>query len=167
MIPLELRTIMVDNIEKILERGDRIELLVDKTATMQDSVFHFRKQSKRLRRALWMKNAKLLDWLPNSDFKTQLSSIFSPKFNRTAGSKRLLGVSWKGLVDMSFRTLSLLDNRCLLWRHHSTFLQIITSDGHFMVSDQSIMATENKANISLTIIENLRETIISYQFVSK
>lgn len=56
----QMRTIMVENIEKILERGDRIELLVDKTATMQDGAFHFRKQSKRLRRALWMKNAKLL-----------------------------------------------------------------------------------------------------------
>ncbi|KAH8499331.1 hypothetical protein H0E87_018019 [Populus deltoides] len=56
----EIRTIMVENIEKILERGDRIELLVDKTATMQDGAFHFKKQSKRLRRALWMKNAKLL-----------------------------------------------------------------------------------------------------------
>ncbi|XLS45985.1 hypothetical protein HN51_002850 [Arachis hypogaea] len=52
-------TIMVDNIEKILERGDRIELLIDKTATTQDSAFHFRKQSK-FRRALWMKNLKLL-----------------------------------------------------------------------------------------------------------
>ncbi|KAK9127843.1 hypothetical protein Syun_016640 [Stephania yunnanensis] len=58
----EIRTIMVDNIEKILERGDRIELLVDKTATMQDSAFHFKKQSRRLRRALWMKNAKLLNF---------------------------------------------------------------------------------------------------------
>ena len=56
----QIRTIMVENIEKILERGDRIELLVDKTATMQDGAFHFKKQSKRLRRALWMKNAKLL-----------------------------------------------------------------------------------------------------------
>ncbi|CAO2177446.1 unnamed protein product [Urochloa humidicola] len=56
----EIHTIMVDNIEKILDRGDRISLLVDKTSTMQDSAFHFRKQSKRLRRALWMKNAKLL-----------------------------------------------------------------------------------------------------------
>ncbi|KAG9459091.1 hypothetical protein H6P81_003599 [Aristolochia fimbriata] len=56
----EIRSIMVDNIEKILERGDRIELLVDKTATMQDSAFHFKKQSRRLSRALWMKNAKLL-----------------------------------------------------------------------------------------------------------
>ncbi|KAJ4910912.1 Vesicle-associated membrane protein 714 [Raphanus sativus] len=56
----EIRSVMVDNIEKIMERGDRIELLVDKTSTMQDNAFHFRKQSKRLRRALWMKNAKLL-----------------------------------------------------------------------------------------------------------
>lgn len=57
---MQIRTIMVENIDKILERGDRIELLVDKTATMQDGAFHFKKQSKRLRRALWMKNAKLL-----------------------------------------------------------------------------------------------------------
>ncbi|KAJ4779645.1 hypothetical protein LUZ62_037792 [Rhynchospora pubera] len=56
----EIHTIMVENIDKILDRGDRIALLVDKTATMQDSAFHFRKQSKRLRRALWIKNAKLL-----------------------------------------------------------------------------------------------------------
>lgn len=59
-LSVQIRTIMVENIEKILERGNRCELLVDKTATMQDSAFHFRKQSKRLRRALWMKNAKLL-----------------------------------------------------------------------------------------------------------
>ncbi|KAL6857067.1 hypothetical protein ACP4OV_018449 [Aristida adscensionis] len=56
----EIHTVMVDNIDKVLDRGDRISLLVDKTSTMQDSAFHFRKQSKRLRRALWMKNAKLL-----------------------------------------------------------------------------------------------------------
>ncbi|WOL18800.1 vesicle-associated membrane protein [Canna indica] len=56
----EIHTIMVENIEKVLDRGDRIALLVDKTSTMQDSAFHFRKQSRRLRRALWMKNAKLL-----------------------------------------------------------------------------------------------------------
>lgn len=60
LVYIQVRTIMVDNIEKILERGDRIELLVDKTSTMQDGAFHFKKQSKRLRRALWMKNAKLL-----------------------------------------------------------------------------------------------------------
>ena len=51
---------MVENVDKILARGERIELLVDKTATMQDNSFHFRKQSRSLHRALWMKNAKLL-----------------------------------------------------------------------------------------------------------
>eukprot|EP01018_Ginkgo_biloba_P012167 Gb_17236 [translate_table: standard] len=56
----QVRTVMVENIEKILERGDRIELLVDKTSTIQDNSFHFKKQSRRLRQALWMKNAKLL-----------------------------------------------------------------------------------------------------------
>ncbi|CAI9289840.1 unnamed protein product [Lactuca saligna] len=59
----EVHTIMVNSIEKILERGNRLELLVDKTATMQDSAFQFKKQSQRLHRALWMKNVKLLSSL--------------------------------------------------------------------------------------------------------
>ncbi|KAG2309532.1 hypothetical protein Bca52824_029280 [Brassica carinata] len=33
-------SVMVENIEKMMERGDRIELLVEKTATTQDSSFH-------------------------------------------------------------------------------------------------------------------------------
>eukprot|EP00249_Psilotum_nudum_P007055 c20276_g1_i1 orf=775-1437(-) len=56
----EVRAVMVENIDKVLDRGERIELLVDKTATIQDNSFRFRKQSRRLRQALWMKNAKLL-----------------------------------------------------------------------------------------------------------
>ncbi|XP_031504857.1 vesicle-associated membrane protein 714 [Nymphaea colorata] len=56
----EVHAIMVENIEKVLDRGERIELLVDKTATMQDNAFHFKKQSRRLRQALWMKNVKLM-----------------------------------------------------------------------------------------------------------
>lgn len=56
----EVRGVMVDNVDKILQRGERIELLVDKAGAMQDGAFHFKKQSKRLRQALWFKNAKLL-----------------------------------------------------------------------------------------------------------
>ncbi|EFJ06041.1 hypothetical protein SELMODRAFT_162639 [Selaginella moellendorffii] len=56
----EVRSVMVENIDKVLERGDRIELLVDKTSTMQDNSFRFKKQSRRLQQAMWMKNAKLL-----------------------------------------------------------------------------------------------------------
>jgi len=56
----EVRAVMVENIDKVLERGDRIELLVDKTSTIQDNTFRFKKQSRRLRQAMWMENAKLL-----------------------------------------------------------------------------------------------------------
>ncbi|XP_068660741.1 vesicle-associated membrane protein 714-like isoform X2 [Aristolochia californica] len=56
----EICTIMMDNIEKNLQKGDHIELLVDKTATMQHSAFDFKRQSRRLSQALWMKNVKLL-----------------------------------------------------------------------------------------------------------
>jgi vesicle-associated membrane protein 7 len=56
----EVRAVMVENIDKVLERGDRIELLVDKTSTIQDNSFRFKKQSRRLRQAMWMENAKLL-----------------------------------------------------------------------------------------------------------
>ncbi|KAJ6904735.1 hypothetical protein NC652_022690 [Populus alba x Populus x berolinensis] len=101
-----IRTIMVENIEKILERGDRIELLIDKTATMQDGAFHFKKQSKRLRRALWMKNAKLLSTL---------------EFSREKGSLR----REKGPADMLDCLVAVHNNCCLLWRHHSTFMQIL------------------------------------------
>uniref|UniRef100_M1A5D2 Vesicle-associated membrane protein n=1 Tax=Solanum tuberosum TaxID=4113 RepID=M1A5D2_SOLTU len=87
---IQIRTIMVDNIEKILERGDRIELLVDKTGTMQDNAFHFRKQSKRLRRALWMKNAKLLPTFSANNavtlvlMKAYLKVCLSSKASRSA-----------------------------------------------------------------------------------
>jgi vesicle-associated membrane protein 7 len=56
----EVRAVMVENIDKVLDRGDRIELLVDKTATIQDNSFRFKKQSRRLRQSMWIKNAKLL-----------------------------------------------------------------------------------------------------------
>ena len=51
---------MVENIDKVLDRGERIELLVDKSSTIQDNSFRFKKQSRRLQQALWMKNLKLM-----------------------------------------------------------------------------------------------------------
>lgn len=56
----EVKSVMVENIDKVLERGTRIELLVDKTATLQDNSFRFKKQARALKRALWWKNAKLM-----------------------------------------------------------------------------------------------------------
>lgn len=51
---------MTQNIESILSRGERIELLVDKTGDMQAQAHAFRKRSQALRRRQWFKNVKLM-----------------------------------------------------------------------------------------------------------
>ncbi|PPD71816.1 hypothetical protein GOBAR_DD31297 [Gossypium barbadense] len=55
----QVRNVMIENIDKVLERGDRLELLVDKTANMQGNTFRFRKQTRRLRNTVWWRNVKL------------------------------------------------------------------------------------------------------------
>ncbi|CAI7857185.1 unnamed protein product, partial [Closterium sp. NIES-54] len=59
----EVKSVMVENIDMVLDRGNRIELLVDKTATLQDNTFRFKKQARTLKRALWWKNTKLISFL--------------------------------------------------------------------------------------------------------
>jgi vesicle-associated membrane protein 7 len=56
----EVKSIMVHNIEQVLERGDRIELLVDKTETLSQRSTQFRKSATTLKRTMWWKNVKLL-----------------------------------------------------------------------------------------------------------
>ncbi|OUZ99847.1 Synaptobrevin [Macleaya cordata] len=55
----QVRNVMIENIDKVLERGDRLELLVDKTANMQGNTFRFRKQARRFKSTLWWRNVKL------------------------------------------------------------------------------------------------------------
>lgn len=50
---------MIDNIEKVLERGDRLALLVEKTSTLQGNTIRFRRQSRRFRNTIWWRNVKL------------------------------------------------------------------------------------------------------------
>lgn len=50
---------MIENIDKVLDRGDRLELLVDKAANMQGNTFRFRKQARRFRSNVWWRNVKL------------------------------------------------------------------------------------------------------------
>ncbi|KAG9456196.1 hypothetical protein H6P81_000704 [Aristolochia fimbriata] len=56
----QVRNVMIENIDKVLERGDRLELLVDKTTTMQGNTFRFRKQARRFKNAAWWRNVKLM-----------------------------------------------------------------------------------------------------------
>jgi vesicle-associated membrane protein 7 len=55
-----VRGIMTENIERVLERGERIDLLVDKTDRLGGSAHEFRVRSKGLRRKMWWKNVKLM-----------------------------------------------------------------------------------------------------------
>jgi len=55
----EVRQVMVENIDRVLERGEKIELLVDKAENLNQQAFKFRKQSSALKRAMWVKNLKL------------------------------------------------------------------------------------------------------------
>ncbi|KAJ4969751.1 hypothetical protein NE237_002850 [Protea cynaroides] len=54
----EVKGIMVDNIEKVLDRGEKIELLVDKTENLQFQADSFQRQGRQLRRRMWMQNLK-------------------------------------------------------------------------------------------------------------
>lgn len=55
-----VREVMVTNIEKVLERGEALEILVDKTDNLNQASFAFKKRSTALRRAMWWKNTKLI-----------------------------------------------------------------------------------------------------------
>ena len=51
---------MTENIERVLERGERIDLLVDKTDRLGGTARDFRMRSTHLRRQMWWKNERLM-----------------------------------------------------------------------------------------------------------
>lgn len=58
--PKRLATqVMVQNIEMVLERGEKLELLVDKSEQLQLDSFRFQKSSKKLRQAMFWKKVKI------------------------------------------------------------------------------------------------------------
>jgi vesicle-associated membrane protein 7 len=57
----EVRQSMVQNIDAVLDRGEKIELLVDKTDQLNQSAKVFQKSAKGLKNAMWWKNVKM--WL--------------------------------------------------------------------------------------------------------
>ncbi|OMO57710.1 Synaptobrevin [Corchorus olitorius] len=54
----QVRSVMIDNIEKVLERGDRLALLVEKTSSMQGKSLRFKRQSRRYKNAMWWRDCK-------------------------------------------------------------------------------------------------------------
>ncbi|KIM43750.1 hypothetical protein M413DRAFT_443656 [Hebeloma cylindrosporum] len=56
----QVKDIMVQNVEQILSRGERIELLVDKTDVIAGQATAFRRGARTVRRQMWWKNKKVL-----------------------------------------------------------------------------------------------------------
>lgn len=55
----EVKNIMIENIEKVLDRGETLDLLVDKTEHLQGEAFAFKREARRVRRAMWWKNMRM------------------------------------------------------------------------------------------------------------
>lgn len=54
----ELKDVMIDNIDKILSQGEKIELLVDQTESLYQNGIRFRRQAVKLKTNLFTKNIK-------------------------------------------------------------------------------------------------------------
>lgn len=56
----QVKDVMIRNIDKVLEIGERIELLVEKSDDLDHRAFTFKKQATSLKNAMWWKNAKMI-----------------------------------------------------------------------------------------------------------
>lgn len=55
----EVKSVMVDNIEQVLARGERLEALVDKTDDLRSQADRFQRTGAALRRRMWWNNVKV------------------------------------------------------------------------------------------------------------
>ncbi|TYH48213.1 hypothetical protein ES332_D10G052400v1 [Gossypium tomentosum] len=55
----EVKGVMMENIEKVLDRGEKIELLVDKTENLHNQAQDFQSTGTKIRRKMWLQNMKI------------------------------------------------------------------------------------------------------------
>ncbi|XP_073047571.1 putative vesicle-associated membrane protein 726 [Primulina eburnea] len=55
----QVKGVMMENIEKVLDRGEKVELLVDKTENLRSQAQDFRTQGTKMRRKMWIHNMKI------------------------------------------------------------------------------------------------------------
>jgi len=77
----DVKGIMTKNIESLLERGERLDLLVDKTDRLGGSAREFRVRSRGLKRQMWWKNVKLMALLGLVLFLIIMAIVVSVKGN--------------------------------------------------------------------------------------
>ena len=54
-----VKGVMVENVEKVLERGEKFELLVDKTDRLARQAFRFESSSRELKSAMFWRKVKM------------------------------------------------------------------------------------------------------------
>ncbi len=54
----EVRDITAQNIDKVLERGEKIDILVDNSAKLQNQSYQFQKSSRRLKNTMYLRRVK-------------------------------------------------------------------------------------------------------------
>jgi len=55
----EVKIVMMENIEKVLDRGEKIELLADKTDLLRADAFRFKRAAREVKGRMWWRNAKM------------------------------------------------------------------------------------------------------------
>ncbi|RDX60342.1 Vesicle-associated membrane protein 724 [Mucuna pruriens] len=55
----EVKSIMLENIDKAIDRGENLTILADKTETLRSQAQDFRKQGTQVRRKMWFQNMKI------------------------------------------------------------------------------------------------------------
>ena len=56
----EVKATMLSNIERVLDRGENLSIVSDKTERLQLAAEAFRSQSRLMRRRLWMQRCKIV-----------------------------------------------------------------------------------------------------------
>ncbi|KTG31901.1 hypothetical protein cypCar_00032243 [Cyprinus carpio] len=56
----DVKVILKDNIDKVLERGERLDNLIDITDNLQVTADSFQKTSTRVARKMWWRNTKMM-----------------------------------------------------------------------------------------------------------
>ncbi|XP_062340514.1 vesicle-associated membrane protein 8 [Osmerus eperlanus] len=56
----EVKVILKDNINKVLERGEKLDDLIDKTDDLRSTADTFQRTSARVARKYWWKNTKIM-----------------------------------------------------------------------------------------------------------
>lgn len=56
----DVKVILKDNINKVLQRGERLDDLIDKTDDLQATADAFQRTSTRVSRKYWWKNVKMM-----------------------------------------------------------------------------------------------------------